>query len=82
MARYWYSKIQEVCDRAQKDNKRITAVRIQRRHRVPYSTKTILKVMREIKKQGRPFEAMGKTTTAIEQVLSACHGTTPPVAKT
>jgi hypothetical protein len=48
---------------------------------VPYSTKTILKVMREIKKQGRPFDFMGKTTTAIEQVLSARHVTTPPGAK-
>ncbi len=48
---------------------------------MPYSTKTILKVMREIKKQGRPFDFMGKTTTAIEQVLSARHVTTPPGAK-
>jgi len=56
MARYWYFKIREVCEQAHKDNKRITAVRIQRVHRVPYSTKTILQVMREIKKQLRPFE--------------------------
>ena len=45
---YWYFKIQDVCATAQKHNKRINAVWIQRKHKVPYSTKTILKVMREV----------------------------------
>jgi transposase len=45
---YWYFKIQDVCTTAKKHKKRINAVWIQRKHEVPYSTKTILKVMREI----------------------------------
>jgi transposase len=47
MSRYWYFKVQDVCKEAQRKNKRITAVRIQRKYTVPYSTNTILKVMRE-----------------------------------
>jgi transposase len=45
---YWYFKIQDVCKTAQKHKKRINAVWIQRKYEVPYSTKTILKVMREM----------------------------------
>ena len=45
---YWYFKIQDVCKTAKKNNKRITAVWIKRKHNIPYSTKTILKVMREL----------------------------------
>lgn len=45
---YWYFKIKDVCSTAKKHNKRITAVWIKRKHSVPYSTKTILKVMREL----------------------------------
>lgn len=45
---YWYYKIQDVCKTAQKNNKRITAVWIKRKYKVPYSTKTILKVMRKV----------------------------------
>lgn len=45
---FWHFKIQEVCTQAQKNNKRINAVWIKRTHRVPYSPKTILKVMREV----------------------------------
>jgi transposase len=45
---YWYFKINDVCKKAKKHNKRITAIWIKRKHSVPYSTKTILKVMREI----------------------------------
>ncbi|HID04120.1 MAG TPA: transposase, partial [Desulfobacterales bacterium] len=47
MKRYWYYKVQDVCNQAQKMNKRITAVWIQRKHTVPYSTNTILKVMKK-----------------------------------
>jgi transposase len=45
---YWQFKIQEVCRTAEKRNKRINATFIKRKHRIPYSTKTILRVMREV----------------------------------
>jgi transposase len=44
---FWYFKINEACDNAKKHTKRITAVWIKRTHSVPYSTKTILRVMKE-----------------------------------
>lgn len=47
MLPYWRYKVQHVCSEARKKNKRITAVWIQRKHKVPYSTNTILKVMKE-----------------------------------
>lgn len=45
---FWYFKIQDVCHTAQKRNKRINATFIKRKHQIPYSTKTILRVMREV----------------------------------
>ena len=45
---YWYFKINDICTKARNHNKRITAVWIKRTYSVPYSTKTILKVMREV----------------------------------
>jgi transposase len=45
---YWYYKIKDVCTRAEKNNKRINAAMIKRKHNIPYSKNTILKVMREV----------------------------------
>ena len=47
MKRFWYFKILDVCEKAKKHKKRITAVWIKREHSVQYSIKTILKVMKE-----------------------------------
>ena len=44
---FWYFKILDICKKAQKRKKRINAVLIKRKYNIPYSTKTILKVMRE-----------------------------------
>jgi transposase-like protein len=48
MIPFWSFKIESVCTTAKKHNKRITATWIKRKHEVPYSTTTILKVMKEI----------------------------------
>lgn len=45
---YWFFKIQDVCRTAEKRNKRINAAFIKRKHQIPYSLKTILRVMREV----------------------------------
>jgi len=45
---YWYYKIEDICKWANKNNKRINAAMIKRKHAIPYSTNTILKVMREL----------------------------------
>lgn len=48
MLPYWQFKIQEVCERAAAKRKRLTAKKIQELHKIPYSTKTILKTMQEV----------------------------------
>ena len=45
---YWYYKIEEVCSWAKRNNKRINASMIKRKHNIPYSKNTILKVMRKL----------------------------------
>ena len=44
---YWYFKIQDICQTAQNDNKRINAVMIKNKYKIPYSAKTVAKYMRE-----------------------------------
>lgn len=46
--RYWYFKIEDICKWAKKNNKRINASMIKRKHHIPYSKNTIIKVMREL----------------------------------
>ncbi len=47
MIPYWRFKINDICQTAKKKNKRINAALIQRKYKIPYSTNTILKIMRE-----------------------------------
>ena len=49
IAKYWYFKIQDICQTAIRDNKRIDATFIKGKYKIPYSTKCILKYMREFK---------------------------------
>ena len=46
--KYWYFKIEDICNWATNNNKRINAAMIKRKHNIPYSKNTILKVMREL----------------------------------
>jgi len=46
--KYWYFKIEDICSWANKNNKRINAAMIKRKHNIPYSKNTILRVMREL----------------------------------
>jgi transposase len=46
--RFWYFKILDICKAARNNNKRINAAMIKRKHNIPYSKNTILKVMRDI----------------------------------
>ena len=44
---FWRFKILDICETAKKRRKRINAVLIKRKYNIPYSTKTILKIMHE-----------------------------------
>ncbi|HQK34341.1 MAG TPA: hypothetical protein PK074_06410, partial [Spirochaetales bacterium] len=48
MKPYWYYKIQDICTQAQTRHKRITATWIQKTYTMPYSTRTICKVMHQV----------------------------------
>jgi len=48
MKTYWYYKIQDICTQAQTRHKRITATWIQKTYTIPYSTRTICKVMHQV----------------------------------
>ncbi len=48
MKPYWYYKIQDICTQAQSRHKRITATWIQKTYTIPYSTRTICKVMHQV----------------------------------
>ncbi len=44
---FWRFKILDICETAKKRRKRINTVLIKRKYNIPYSTKTILKIMHE-----------------------------------
>lgn len=70
---YWYFKIQQVCTEAHKNHKRITAVWIKRKYQVPYSTNTILKVMKQtgFMPKKRKKHQRKRDLRAIKQQLKA-----------
>lgn len=51
---YWYFKIEDICQAAKKDNKPINATYIKKTYFIPYSTKTILRVMKKLNFAKRP----------------------------
>lgn len=46
MDEYWYCKLQQICETAIRDNKRINAAMIKKNYKIPYSQKTICKYMK------------------------------------